>query len=92
MADNSYLHYETVTPLLKETLGILMSEESFAPFRLVGGTCLPMPNIAVSIFGYSNAFCNLIFHIMIAVTQPLLLDSAADTTSDRRNKRPSNLI
>ena len=31
MADNSHLHYETVTPLLKETLGILMSEESFAP-------------------------------------------------------------
>mgnify|MGYP007012925600 FL=1 len=30
MTDNSYLHYETVTPLLKETLGILMSEESFA--------------------------------------------------------------
>ena len=31
MADNSHLHYETVTPLLKETLGTLMSEESFAP-------------------------------------------------------------
>lgn len=42
MADNSYLHYETVTPLLKETLGILMSEESFAPFRLVGGTNLSL--------------------------------------------------
>ena len=42
MADNSYLHYETVTPLLKETLGILMIEESFAPFRLVGGTNLSL--------------------------------------------------
>lgn len=42
MTDNSYLHYETVTPLLKETLRILMSEESFAPFRLVGGTNLSL--------------------------------------------------
>lgn len=42
MADNSYLHYETVTPLLKEILGILMGEESFAPFRLVGGTNLSL--------------------------------------------------
>lgn len=31
MADNSYLHYETISPLLRETLGILISEESFAP-------------------------------------------------------------
>lgn len=42
MADNSNLHYETVTPLLKETLGILMSEESFAPLRLVGGANLSL--------------------------------------------------
>lgn len=81
MADNSYLHYETVTPLLKETLGILMSEESFALFRLVGGTNLSLRYghrksvdvdlftdaecIAVSIFGYSNAFCSLIFRCSI---------------------------
>lgn len=36
------LHWETVTPLLKETLGILMSEKIFAPFRLVGGTNLSL--------------------------------------------------
>ncbi|CDN32614.1 Uncharacterized protein aq_aa25 [Mucinivorans hirudinis] len=32
------LHYNTVTPLLKSSLEKLMSEETFAPFRLVGGT------------------------------------------------------
>lgn len=42
MADGSILHYQTVTPLLKETLGILMREELFAPFRLVGGTNLSL--------------------------------------------------
>lgn len=36
------LHYETVTPGLKETLGRLMSEKLFAPFRLVGGTNLSL--------------------------------------------------
>ena len=42
MADRNKLHYETVTPLLKETLGILMKEELFAPFRLIGGTNLSL--------------------------------------------------
>lgn len=37
------LHYETVTPLLKETLGMLMAEPLFEPFRLVGGTSLSLP-------------------------------------------------
>ncbi len=36
------LHYETVTPLLQQTLKILMSEDLFAPFRLVGGTNLSL--------------------------------------------------
>lgn len=36
------LHYQTVTPLLKRTLEILMDEELFAPFRLVGGTNLSL--------------------------------------------------
>ena len=36
------IHYNTVTPLLKEVLDILMKEETFAPFRLVGGTNLSL--------------------------------------------------
>ena len=42
MACKNKLHYETVTPLLKETLGMLMAEELFTPFRLVGGTNLSL--------------------------------------------------
>ena len=36
------LYYNTVTPLLKETLFELMEEPLFAPFRLVGGTNLSL--------------------------------------------------
>ncbi len=36
------LHYQTVTPLLKEVLEALMAEPLFAPFRLVGGTNLSL--------------------------------------------------
>lgn len=36
------LYYNTVTPLLKETLGVLMNEDIFSPFRLVGGTNLSL--------------------------------------------------
>ena len=36
------LYYNTVTPLLKETLYILMNEDIFSPFRLVGGTNLSL--------------------------------------------------
>ena len=36
------LHYETITPLLRQTLETLMSEKLFAPFRLVGGTNLSL--------------------------------------------------
>ena len=36
------LYYNTVTPLLKSTLLVLMAEEIFAPFRLVGGTNLSL--------------------------------------------------
>lgn len=42
MTCENKLHCETVTPLLKETLGMLMAEEPFAPFRLVGGTNLSL--------------------------------------------------
>lgn len=42
MTCENKLHYETVTPLLKETLGMLMAEELFAPFRLVGDTNLSL--------------------------------------------------
>lgn len=42
MIDGKYLHYETVTPYLREVLGILMAEKLLAPFRLVGGTNLSL--------------------------------------------------
>ena len=42
MTEIKRLHYETVTPLLRETLGVLMQEELFSPFRLVGGTNLSL--------------------------------------------------
>lgn len=42
MTDTKQLHYETVTSLLRETLGVLMNEELFSPFRLVGGTNLSL--------------------------------------------------
>ena len=37
MACKNKLHYETVTPLLKETLGMLMAEEQFAPVPIGRG-------------------------------------------------------
>jgi hypothetical protein len=36
------IHYETVSPLLKELLKFLMNEELFNDFRLVGGTALSL--------------------------------------------------
>jgi len=36
------LHWNSVTPLLKETLTIVMQNELFQPFRLVGGTSLSL--------------------------------------------------
>lgn len=36
------LHYNTVVPLLKETLELLMSAREFSEFRLVGGTALSL--------------------------------------------------
>jgi predicted nucleotidyltransferase component of viral defense system len=36
------LHYNTVTPLLKSTLGKLMEADEFGQFRLVGGTALSL--------------------------------------------------
>lgn len=42
MTYNSLLHFETVSPSLRRILTILMSDELFAPFRLVGGTNLSL--------------------------------------------------
>ena len=36
------LHWNTVSPLLKEILIDLMDEPLFSPFRLVGGTALSL--------------------------------------------------
>lgn len=36
------LHWNTVKPILKEVLTILMQEKLFDPFRLVGGTSLSL--------------------------------------------------
>ena len=36
------LHWQTVTPLLKSGLKLLMAEPLFSPFRLVGGTSLSL--------------------------------------------------
>jgi hypothetical protein len=42
MAQNNKLHYETVTPILINSLLKIMGEGLFAPFRLVGGTNLSL--------------------------------------------------
>jgi hypothetical protein len=39
---NENLHYETITPFLKEVLIDLMTNPLFRPFRLVGGTSLSL--------------------------------------------------
>lgn len=36
------MHWNTVSPLLRDTLICLMKEPAFASFRLVGGTCLSL--------------------------------------------------
>ena len=36
------LQYQTVKPILRSTLELLMEMEEFAPFRLVGGTSLSL--------------------------------------------------
>lgn len=36
------LHYETVSPLLKETLQKLVNSPIFKDFTLIGGTCLSL--------------------------------------------------
>lgn len=42
MEQNNNLNYETVTPILVNSLLKLMGEDLFAPFRLVGGTNLSL--------------------------------------------------
>lgn len=42
MTQNNNLHYETVTPILANSLLKIMAEDLFAPFRLVGGTNLSL--------------------------------------------------
>jgi hypothetical protein len=36
------LHWNTVKPILKEVLTVLMQNDLFQPFRLVGGTSLSL--------------------------------------------------
>lgn len=40
--DSYNLHYNTVSPLLKNILSTLIAEPLFSPFRLVGGTNLSL--------------------------------------------------
>lgn len=40
--ESSKLYYNTITPLLRAVLSILMAEPLFCPFRLVGGTNLSL--------------------------------------------------
>ena len=52
------LHYETVTPYLRNTLMRLMSDTTFDTFRLVGGTSLSLRlghRISIDIDLFSNA-------------------------------------
>ena len=52
------LHYETVTPLLKEVLNDIMANPMFEPFYLVGGTSLSLRlghRISVDIDLFTNA-------------------------------------
>ena len=52
------LHYETVTPLLKEVLNSIMANPIFEPFYLVGGTSLSLRlghSISVDIDLFTNA-------------------------------------
>ncbi len=52
------LHYETITPLLKEVLDIIMEEPLFDPFLLVGGTSLSLRyghRMSVDIDLFTNA-------------------------------------
>lgn len=87
MTEIKRLHYETVTPLLRETLGVLMQEELFSPFRLVGGTNLslryghenrttstfsPMQSTGASISGHLKCSCGRASRI---ITAPIPLNS-----------------
>lgn len=57
MENQSNLHYETVTPLLRETLEDLMSVELFDSFALAGGTSLSLKyghRISVDIDLFTN--------------------------------------
>lgn len=60
------LHYETVTPYLRNTLMRLMSDVTFDTFRLVGGTSLSLRlghRMSIDIDLLSNAeYGDLDFH------------------------------
>jgi len=60
------LHYETVTPYLRNTMMRLMSDATFDSFRLVGGTSLSLRlghRISIDIDLFSNApYGSLDFH------------------------------
>ena len=81
MTDIKQLHYETVTPLLKKTLDMLMGEPLFEPFRLVGGTSLSLRYghrksddidlfTEASIIARSRLTCARIFPTTTARTRP----------------------
>ena len=105
MADKNRLHWETVSPLLKEALGILMAEKIFAPFRLVGGTNLSLryghrlsvdidlfTNTEASTIIYSRSFCKNTFPITNVATRPPSSDLDVGITSANQPTNTSNLI
>lgn len=62
------LHYETVTPYLRNTLLRLMADAAFDSFRLVGGTSLSLRlghRMSIDIDLFSNAtYGDLDFHVL----------------------------
>ena len=107
MADKKRLHWETVTPLLKEVLGLLMSEKIFIPFRLVGGTNLslryvhrlsvdidlfPMRNTETSTIAYSKSSCVSTSPCTNVTTRLPSSGSVAGTTSANQSTNTSNSI
>ncbi len=61
------LHYETVTPQLKNVLNQIMSNSIFNPFYLVGGTSLSLrlghrKSVDIDLF-HSPSFPNCLFRL-----------------------------
>lgn len=61
------MYYNTVTPFLKESLKVLMKNEYFDSFRLVGGTALSLQ------LGHRMSICQLILtYLLILITELLI--------------------